>query len=215
MPRPASPKLYHIVHWDRLPSIIHDGFLFADAVMRQLPEERGTAVGMSTIKQRRLTSELECQPGLMVGACVPFYYCPRSVMLYLLHMGNHVDVTYKGGQRPIVHLVFDLQSVVEWAGTGGTRWAITLSNAGSSFFESRNELSGLDELNWDAIGNSDFRDRDVKEGKQAEFLVERQVPWTLVERIGVIDARTQGAVQRILTSCEHRPQVDIEQDWYY
>lgn len=215
MPRPASPKLYHIVHMDKLPFIVSDGHLFSDAVMQDLAEERGTVVGMNKIKQRRLTSELECQPGLMVGACVPFYYCPRSVMLYLLHKGNHVDVTYKGGQRPMVHLVFDLQEVVRWAASESRRWAITLSNAGSNFFESRSELSGLDELNWDAIGNDDFRDRDVKEGKQAEFLVEESVPWELVERIGVIDAGVQGAVQVAVFNCAHRPQVDIQRDWYY
>jgi hypothetical protein len=63
MPRPESPKLYHIVHMDKLPFIASDGFLFSDAVMQDLAEERGTVVGMNTIKQRRLTSELECQPG--------------------------------------------------------------------------------------------------------------------------------------------------------
>jgi len=215
MPRPASPKLYHIVHRDKLPYIAADGFLFSDAVMQALEQERGTVVGMNTIKQRRLTSAIEAHTGLMVGSCVPFYYCPRSVMLYLLHMGNHTDITYRGGQQPIVHLAFDLDTVVQWANGAGQRWAITLSNAGSNFFESRNSLEGLDELNWDSIESRDFRDRDVKEAKQAEFLVERHVPWSLVERIGVIDAQTQLAVQRLLSRCSHRPKVDIQRDWYY
>jgi hypothetical protein len=36
MPVPAQPKIYHIVHVDRLPSIVADGFLWSDAVMVQL-----------------------------------------------------------------------------------------------------------------------------------------------------------------------------------
>jgi hypothetical protein len=136
-------------------------------------------------------------------------------MLYLLHMGNHVDITYKGGQQPIVHLVFDLETVVTWAEEKGKRWAITLGNAGSNFFESRDSLDGLDELNWDAIDNSDFRDRDVKESKQAEFLVEQRVPWRLVECIGVMDAQSQRVVTQLISSCAHRPRVDVQRDWYY
>jgi ssDNA thymidine ADP-ribosyltransferase, DarT len=28
-----------------------------------------------------------------VGEYVPFYFCPRSITLFLLHKGNHVDLT--------------------------------------------------------------------------------------------------------------------------
>jgi ssDNA thymidine ADP-ribosyltransferase, DarT len=76
---PAKPKLYHIVHVDRLPSILAAGHVFCDAVMVQR-KECGTTIGMNKIKQRRLQIELDCHPGLHVGECVPFYLCPRSVM---------------------------------------------------------------------------------------------------------------------------------------
>ena len=33
MPMPAEPKIYHIVHVDRLPSIVKDGYLWCDAKM--------------------------------------------------------------------------------------------------------------------------------------------------------------------------------------
>ena len=35
MPVPAQPKIYHIVHVDRLASIVADGCLWSDAVMVQ------------------------------------------------------------------------------------------------------------------------------------------------------------------------------------
>jgi len=47
-----------------------------------------------------------------VGQYVPFYFCPRSVMLYVLHRGNHPSLEYRGGQTPLVHLEADLLSVV-------------------------------------------------------------------------------------------------------
>jgi hypothetical protein len=53
MPIPTEPKIYHIVHVDRLPSIITDGWLWCDTeIVRRSPP--GTTIGMNAIKQRRL-----------------------------------------------------------------------------------------------------------------------------------------------------------------
>ena len=93
---PPNPKIYHIVHLDRLPSILDDGFLFSDATMNGRMAS-GTVIGMPKIKLRRLNNFLTSQLGLRVGECVPFYFCPRSVMLYLLYRGDSPDITYRGG----------------------------------------------------------------------------------------------------------------------
>ncbi len=47
------------------------------------------SIGMSNIKQRRLQLPLRCHKGDSVGEYVPFYFCPRSVMLYLIYRANH------------------------------------------------------------------------------------------------------------------------------
>jgi hypothetical protein len=122
--------MYHIVHVDRLASIITDGGLQCDALMMKRTAA-GTTIGMADIKQRRLELPINCHAGLTVGDCVPFYFCPRSVMLYLLHRGNHPNITYRGGQAPIIHLESDLHVTVDWAKHNEQRWAFTLSNAGA------------------------------------------------------------------------------------
>ena len=48
---PTKPKIYHIVHVDRLPYIASHGLL-CDAEMARHPGW-GTVIGMSTIKERR------------------------------------------------------------------------------------------------------------------------------------------------------------------
>lgn len=130
---PPQPKIYHIAHVDRLPSIVADGFFWCDAeVVQRAPA--GTTIGMSSIKQRRLNElRLSSHPDLHVGDCVPFYFCPRSVMLYLIYQGNHQELGYRGGQEPILHFEADLHAVVAWANAQPARWAFTLSNAGSYF----------------------------------------------------------------------------------
>jgi hypothetical protein len=113
---PTQPMIYHIVHVNRLLSIIADGHLWCDAEV-QRKVRPGATIGMNSIKKRRLHElQLNCYPGLHVGDCVPFYFCPRSVMLYMIHRANHVELTYRGGQEPIIHLEANLHATVAWAG---------------------------------------------------------------------------------------------------
>ena len=212
-PVPRNPKIYHIVHVDRLPSIVEDGYLWCDAeIASRMPP--GSTIGMNHIKQRRLHElTLNSHPDLHVGDCVPFYFCPRSVMLYMIHQGNDPEMTYRGGQGPIVHCEADLHAVIAWANKHQVRWAFTLSNAGSYFFEDRNDLARLDEINWTAVHARDWRTH--KDGKQAEFLLEQRFPWQLVERIGVCSAAIHGQVLNALTGNGHQPVVEVRPDWYY
>ena len=210
---PAQPKIYHIVHVDRLPSIVSDGCLWCDAeVVHRAPT--GTTIGMSAIKQRRLTElTLTSHPDLHVGSCVPFYFCPRSVMLYLIFQRNHPELDYRGGQGPIVHLEADLHESVAWAAENRRRWAFTLSNAGSYYFEDRADLAALDDIDWKAVKATDWRSR--KDGKQAEFLMEKSFPWSLVEHIGVHSLGAYRQAVNALAKGRHKPVVEVKTDWYY
>lgn len=215
---PEKVWIYHIVHKDRLESIMDDGFLWSDAETRARASA-GTTVGMMGIKNRRLETSLGSHPGLAVGSCVPFYFCPRSIMLFLLHKGNHPEVTYRGGQEPIVHLVAEMPATVTWADENDLRWAFTLSNAGSSYFEDRADLNCLDEIDWEAVKATKWSgngvSRQVKEGKQAEFLVERCFPWGLVQGLGVRSEAVGRDVARMMAGRAHRPTVKALPAWYY
>jgi len=213
MPVPPHPKIYHIVHVDNLASIVADGCLWSDAVMVQ--RQGGTVIGMGGIKQRRLGLPVSCYTGLRVGDCVPFYFCSRSIMLYVIHCANHPELAYRGGQQPIVHLEADLHEVVQWAAATGRRWAFSLSNAGAFYTQFRAELAQLGEINWDAVAAIDFRPADVKEAKQAEFLIQDSFPWHLVERIGVHSQAIVPKVASAMQGAAHRPVIEIKRDWYY
>lgn len=213
MPAPADPKIYHIVHVDRLPSIVAEGGLLCDAA---IAERRpvGTTIGMNDIKRRRMNElRLSSHRDLYVGACVPFYFCPRSVMLYVISQANHPQLSYRGGQDPIVHLEADLRATVAWAEEQDLRWAFTLSNAGARYFEDRSDLGQLDEIDWDAVEATDWR--GCKEGKQAEFLIEQRFPWELVSRISVRSQRVCYRTEAVLEAAAHRPPVEIRPAWYY
>ena len=206
-------KIYHIVHIDKLQSIINSGGLLSDSeVIRQ--GLNGTNIGMNSIKQRRLKElTLSTYPDLFVGQCVPFYFCPRSVMLYMMHMGNSPDITYQGGQDSIIHLEADLMSSIAWANSNGRRWVFTSSNAGSRYFEDFNDLTYLNQIDWSVINSSKWS--HARDKKQAEFLCEHSFEWSLIHRIGVSNQTVYQQVLNIINSSYHKPYVEVKNDWYY
>jgi hypothetical protein len=131
----------------------------------------------------------------------------------MIHRGNHPEMSYRDGQAPIIHLEADLRQTVAWAKTQSLRWAFTLSNAGSSYFEDRYDLSQLNEIKWDAVQAQVWQ--ECKEEKQAEFLIERQFPWGLITRIGVYSLNEQRQVLKALGSVARQPAVEIRAEWYY
>lgn len=210
---PNAPKIYHIVHVDRLAAIARDG-LCSDAAIRQA-QALGTVIGMSSIKDRRLRLPVSCHPDTMVGEYVPFYFCSRSIMLYVIYCANHAELAYRGGQGPIVHLEADMHEVIAWANEVGSRWAFTSANAGAVYTPFFSSVDDLANLNWDGIANRDFRSPDVKEAKQSEFLVHHSFPWQLIRRIGVRDAGMAQRTHEIITGLAHRPPIEIQPLWYY
>lgn len=214
-PAPARPKIYHITHVDNLASIAAEGGLVSDATIlaRSGPVQ---TIGMTRLKRRRVeVLEVSSCPGTKVGDYVPFYFCPRSVMLFVIYRANHPELAYRGGQDPIVHLEADLHAVVRWAKNNGIAWAFSLSNAGASYTEFRSRADQLDQLDWRAIAATDFREPDVKERKQSEFLVHGRVPFDLVERLGVGSVAIRARATEALAGSGPRPKIEVLPEWYF
>jgi hypothetical protein len=77
----------------------------------------------------------------------------------------------------------------------------------------------LHEIYWDAVqvdrwsGNG--VESSVKEGKQAEFLMEYSFPWQLIERIGLYSRSMYQQTVNTLPTGVHHPQIELRPEWYY
>ena len=216
---PTHPKLFHIVHGDRLRSIVDDGGLYCDSRMGNRPST-GTTIGMANIKERRLRWRVPCHPDTSVGDYVPFYFCPRSPMLYVIYRrstdpDSESELAYSGGQEPIVHLEADLREMVDWADRAGRRWTFSTGNAAAAGVEFHDDLDRLDRIDWKAVEARDWSESEVKDKKQAEFLIYGFVPWRLVSRIGVVSDPIRKRVLQIIADSSHQPRVVVEPHWYY
>lgn len=211
---PNLPKIYHITHVDNISRIVESGKVWSDAKRLELTLNSEN-IGMNGIKERRLTLPVTCHPGTTVGQYVPFYLCPRSVMLYIIHQANHPDLAYRGGQVPIVHLVMDVHKTIEWATENRKKWAFSDRNAGAYLADFYSRIEDMVNINWPAVESRDFKESQVKEGKQAEFLLHDYIPWNLVEKIGVYNTEIQNKVTKSLVEVEHKPVISIEKLWYF
>lgn len=208
---PANPKIYHITHVDNLASIIREGCLWSDTVM--VERQGARVIGNREIKADRLWLPVDCHPGTTVGQYVPFYLCPRSVMLYIISRRDHPNVAFRDGQGPVVHLMADMKEVVAWASDANARWAFTDINAANRAADFFNDLSKLDKLNWDAIQASSWR--SCRDHKMAEFLLHQRFPWELVRGIGVQSPKIAQQVAQACSTTTHRPLIRVKQEWYY
>lgn len=205
---PSVPAAFHITDVANIAGIIAAGGLSSDA---RMPRDRYTNIGYHHIKDRRLTQYLvnsvEGRP--FVGQFVPFYYCPRSVMLFTVNCGNAGRPA--GCQRSIVHLVCRVSVL----GQSGRPWAISDGNAGAAHTSFFSDMSALQNLDWAAI-NSNYWS-GVTHQKQAEFLVLDFVPWEAVEVVGCYDQQSldQAAAAIAASGNPHRPRLEIRKNWYY
>lgn len=215
----SMTQLYHITHLRNLPGIIASGGLCCDRWREQRQTET-IGIAHQHIKARRKKRCVNALSGKPVAAggtlwdYVPFYFAPRSPMLYTIHRGNVEG--YSEGQRPIIHLV----SSVETLCALGKAYAFSDGHAEMTFSELSDEIQNLGTMvDWDVMRSEYWSDTaeqpDRKRRRQAEFLMHEFVPWTAIEQIGVIDKAVEATVQLALERVEHRPMVVVESAWYY
>ena len=217
MPQPSRVAIYHITHIDNLASIISDGCLWSDRRIESDATPR-VVIGYDHIKQRRATQiAVSCHPDTMVGDFVPFYFCPRSPMLYKISRRDG-DLAWRGGQGDIVHLVSTVRIAI--AAAAGRPWAFSDGNAGAGYTQFSANAEELPTfVNWDAVEakwwSGPQADPATMSKKMAEFLVHEQFPWTAFRQIGVINQSVADRVKQIIANADHQPQVTVRRQWYY
>ena len=209
---PQPIPVFHITHWENLPSILQTGGLIA-----KNPLTRGGVTGRSiafpSVQDRRSRTVVPCGPGGMLHDYVPFFFAARSPMLYTIHRGNVAGCPE--GQRPIIHLVSTTQALY----TAGRHCVFTDGHAImalSNFFISPADLTRVD---WKVMRSGTWNntpdDNDRMRRRQAEFLVHESVPWELVHEIGTFDRGMKAQVEQVLAGATHRPPVRVRRGWFY
>lgn len=205
--------LYHFTHVEHLATIVRDGLVADSAVHDGLLRHEA---GDRAIKDRRRRLPVPVGPGGTVADYVPFYFAPRSPMLYRIVKGG--VSTFDGDQADLVYLC----STVERLSTLGLSVVVSDRNAAVRIAE----LSA-DEAVWRAPGFVDWDLMDARwwkndeehpdrmERRMAECLVHQRVPWEAILAVGTADENHAVSVRQALHEVLAPAKVVVRPRWYF
>lgn len=213
--RPQPTKVFHFTHLEHLPSMLENGLL-SDHVARSnglLTVE----VGDTGIKERRRHREVPLVPGSVVADYVPFYFAPRSPMMFSISRGN--IATYQGGTARLIYVVTTLEVL------DASQHAVVLTDrnavlAYASFrgFDPHDPIDD-DFIDWDLMQERIWRntltDGQRVERRMAEALVIERVAWEAVEAIATQNQQAASEVRAILNHAGLTAPVVVRPDWYF
>ena len=204
--------IYHITHLRNLPSILDQGGLLSDTAIDTAGCEP-MGIAHAHIKKRRARKMVPTGQGGTLAEYVPFFFAPRSPMLYVIHKGNVEG--YTEGQAPILHLV----SSTDIVSKSSLPFVFTDGHADVAISQFFDRLELLSKIDWEIMKGKMWDDTithfDRKRKRQAEFLVHGFFPWTLITKIGVFNRSLVDKVNLHLESAAHQPEVLVENGWYY
>lgn len=205
---PSQTNIYHITDITNLDGILTEGDLLSDALLRK-GTTPPTEIGYANIKERRLTQyRIACCDNRFVGEFVPFYFCPRSPMLWTINAGN--TGREPGCQKTILHLV----STVQHGYNLRRSWAISDGNAGSHYTTFSNDAGALNGVNWDIVKSWSWKG-DRLHIKATEFLVADRFPVSALIGIGCHNDNTAQAAREIVQRHSLNIPVKVIPNWYY
>lgn len=170
-------------------------------------------VGDPDVKARRRTLHVPLHPGGVPADYTPFYFAPRSPMLFKISRGGVQH--YSDGQDPLVYLVTDMQVVKDH----GLAYVFSDGNCGSAFTEYFSEDSDLDKVDWDIMQEQWWRntpeDGDRMRRRMAELLVHHKLPCDAVLGFAARNEERTKALREILDEVRWNKPVVVQPGWYY
>ncbi|WP_322516447.1 DUF4433 domain-containing protein [Rhodopseudomonas palustris] len=223
MQPPVPTPIFHITAIDNLVSVAAQGALLAkhQAAARGLIAAN---IAYDHIQGRRAVRNVPIAPGGTLHDYVPFYFAPRSPMLYTINQGNVPGCDYR--QDDIVHLASTAQIV----GDGGHRFVFSDIHAALDYARFFDDLASLAKIDWRIFFEAPLREGYCQywqnrqsplhhvrrlEIRQAEFLVHQQLPVAAVSEIGVRTDQAAERVRQALAGSGWNPTVRVVPGWYF
>lgn len=204
--------LFHFTHIDNLPSIMELG-LRSDSLV-SAASSLTVEVGKDNIKQGRRQRSVPIGPRGVVADYVPFYFAPRSPMLFTITRGNVPQ--YQDGQDPLVYLVTDCDQL-EAAGCVSVFTDRNAYYATAAYFDGTVPLDNV--VDWDLMEarswNNTEAEPDRMERRMAELLVHERVPFEAISGVAVRTDAMHARVKDLLEPLGDRPKLVVKPGWYF
>jgi hypothetical protein len=220
----SSPlRIFHITPICNMPSIAKSRKIYAKSLLRKKEIEYGN-IAYQGAQGKRATKMVAKPPGGVIHDYVPFYFAPRSPMLFTINNGNVPDCPHR--QRDIVHFV----TTVEIVRASHLTYVFYDYNATLTIATCFSDVKDLGKIDWDLFhenpridGYCQFWHSRVdipryvlrQETRQAEFLIHAKVPLKLMTMVGTYDEEKAVEVRRIFQDAGVKLQVEAKPEWYF
>lgn len=209
----ADTYIYRIMHIDNLEFILKAGNLTNKFSEAANPNYVGIGEAELIGKRENQTISTtdvgnEHNPS---NDFLPFYFHPKSVMLYRIQTGHKVT---KRAPEDIVYVVYKLDKIidsVEYLFTDGHGYA-----SFTSWYENIENLLHLDirDIKRDQWNNTED-DPDRKRRKQAEFWVKQPMSLDCIKGIATYDDDTRKKVKEMCAYYQKKIEVKTKPNYYY
>lgn len=209
---PDKRYCYRICHIDNLRHLLNVGMC---SKYHPLADPNFVRIGNIEIINARDTTDVQIAGYGKVGEYVPFYFTPRSIMLYNIVTGHRAPKVPKVPRENILVIRCLIEQLAKCGRYFFTDGQANVSNGTNHF----HDLKDLDKIDWAIIQTSSFSkstdDLDRARRYQAEFLVHDHVPVSAVESIVVYNKFAQARVEAQLKELQKDLSVQIIRNYFF
>ncbi|MBR6363848.1 MAG: DUF4433 domain-containing protein [Alphaproteobacteria bacterium] len=224
---PSEIFLFHFTAFRNLKSILKNGALKSKNLLRR---EKITPINIACNNIQDKRARTFVNNLYTLHDYVPFYFAPRSPMLFSV-VGRNVPEAEETNQDNFIYFVTKTDNLCR------LEFAFTDYQAVSAYASFYTNMADLNKIDWDLIFEQPhlpkalapfpgycryFQNRDTepryvkrKEARQAEFLVLGQVPLDKITMIVVKNEKLKNAVENVLHEFGIIIKVEIREDWYF
>lgn len=199
--------IYRFVHKNNLDWLMQNGIVSA---LNPKKMDGYTCVGDESIISSRFSKVIPWGDYGVLNDYVPFYFAPRSPMLYKIHKSKGPSVS-----RNVIYLVTSAEKIDELSIKYTYTNSHPLTNLADFFFS----LTHLSEIDWPLMSstmwNDTPEDNDRHNRRMAEFLVRDELPFKHLLGIGVYSEEQKTYVQSLLKKNNLELPVVVAPRWYY
>lgn len=232
---PNPTPIFHILTIESFKKVLECGYLFCRNMLQAYKIECDD-ISYEDIQDRRHSIIIPYSFGATLHDYVPFYFAPRSPMLYTLHRQN---VRSGFDQKNAIYLVTSAQKVAQ----AGLEYVFFDAHAIMAVAHCYNKLDDLNKINWriflenppirnfgyncsdilplplyckiwnDRCDNPDYANRKAQ--RQAEFNIKNKVDINFFDCIVVYDMDKKKQVEKLLNQYRVLIPVCVIRSWYY
>lgn len=153
--------LYHMTDIHNIPQILNTKALIAYHNIQDY-----VSMAHQSVQTKRERIKIKYPPYGSLHDYVPFYFAPRSPMLYAIYK-NNVD-SYYGNQADVIYLVTNVAQVIRHKYS----YVFTNGHAIRNYTEQFSDITKLKQaVDWSVMQAQYWQDPAKKNRRQAEFLI--------------------------------------------